>query len=86
MEMAIKSARFANPAIKIGVCSEHGGDPESIHYFQSLGVDYVSCSPSRLSIAQLAAAQAGGLREKGRTHSGSALERLVAGTLISVAS
>jgi len=57
MQMAIRSVRLLNPAIKIGVCGEHGGDPESIHYFQSLGVDYVSCSPSRLRVAQLAAAQ-----------------------------
>jgi pyruvate,orthophosphate dikinase len=58
MEMAINSVRLLNPAIKIGVCGEHGGDPESIHFFQSLGVDYVSCSPARLPIAQLATAQA----------------------------
>ncbi|HEY2858902.1 MAG TPA: putative PEP-binding protein [Terracidiphilus sp.] len=61
MAECLVEARLVNPAIKIGVCGEHGGDPESIHYFQSLGVDYVSCSPSRLPIAQLAAAQAGGL-------------------------
>ncbi len=59
MRMAIDSVRKVNPAIKIGVCGEHGGDPESIHFFHSLGVDYVSCSPSRIRIAQLAAAQAG---------------------------
>jgi pyruvate,orthophosphate dikinase len=57
MQMAIQSVRLLNPAIKIGVCGEHGGDPESIEFFQSLGVDYVSCSPSRLRVAQLAAAQ-----------------------------
>jgi pyruvate,orthophosphate dikinase len=60
MQMAISSVRELNPAIKIGVCGEHGGDPESIQFFQSLGVDYVSCSPSRLRVAQLAAAQASG--------------------------
>lgn len=57
MAMAIRSARSVNPNIKIGVCGEHGGDPESIEFFQSLGVDYVSCSPSRLRVAQLASAQ-----------------------------
>ena len=57
MEMAIRSVREVNPSIKIGVCGEHGGDPESIEYFCSLGVDYVSCSPSRIRVAQLAAAQ-----------------------------
>jgi pyruvate,orthophosphate dikinase len=66
MEMAIKSVRSLNPAIKIGVCGEHGGDPESIHFFQSLGVDYVSCSPARLPVAQLAVAQAGKFLESGR--------------------
>ncbi len=57
MEMAIQSVRRVNPGIKIGICGEHGGDPESIEYFCSLGVDYVSCSPSRLRVAQLASAQ-----------------------------
>ena len=57
MEMAINSVRKVNPKIKIGVCGEHGGDPESIEFFQSLGVDYVSCSPARLRVAQLASAQ-----------------------------
>jgi pyruvate,orthophosphate dikinase len=57
LRMAIESVRAVNPRIKIGVCGEHGGDPESIAFFKTLGVDYVSCSPSRLQIAQLAAAQ-----------------------------
>ena len=57
IQMAIKSVREANPSIKVGVCGEHGGDPESISFFKALGVDYVSCSPSRIRIAQLAAAQ-----------------------------
>ena len=57
MEMAINSVRLVDPTIKIGVCGEHGGDPDSIQFFQSIGVDYVSCSPSRIRIAQLAAAQ-----------------------------
>jgi pyruvate,orthophosphate dikinase len=65
MEMAINSVRQVNPAIKIGVCGEHGGDPESIQFFHSLGVDYVSCSPARLRVAQLAAAQASGISDGG---------------------
>jgi pyruvate, orthophosphate dikinase len=85
MEMAIKSARLANPAIKIGVCGEHGGDPESIEYFQSLGVDYVSCSPARLRIAQLAAAQADVFSE-GQATITHLKEGLAAHTLVSVAS
>jgi pyruvate,orthophosphate dikinase len=58
IEMAIAGVRSVNPMIKIGVCGEHGGDPESIEFFYSLGVDYVSCSPSRLRVAQLASAHA----------------------------
>ena len=58
IQMAVKSVRAENPTIKIGVCGEHGGDPASIQFFKTLELDYVSCSPSRLRIAQLAAAQA----------------------------
>jgi pyruvate,orthophosphate dikinase len=50
--------REARPALKLGVCGEHGGDPESIAFFDGAGLDYVSCSPFRLPIARLAAAQA----------------------------
>ena len=64
MEMAIRSVRAVNPKIKIGVCGEHGGDPESIQFFQSLGVDYVSCSPSRIRVAQEAAARASGIEQE----------------------
>lgn len=56
--MAVKRAREARPGIKIGVCGEHGGDPRSIDFFHSIGVDYVSASPARIPIAQLALAQA----------------------------
>lgn len=58
MEQAISTARAVNPGLEIGVCGEHGGDPRSIDYFDRWGVDYVSCSPPRLPIARLAAAQA----------------------------
>ena len=51
-------AARANPDLQVGVCGEHGGDPESIEVFWSAGVDYVSCSPYRVPIARLAAAQA----------------------------
>ena len=54
---AVLEARAANPKIKIGVCGEHGGDPASIQFFEEIGVDYVSCSPARIPIAQLSAAQ-----------------------------
>ena len=46
------------PDIKLGVCGEHGGDPESIAFFARAGLDYVSCSPYRVPVARLAAAQA----------------------------
>ncbi len=54
---AVLQARAANPKIKIGVCGEHGGDPASIQFFEEIGVDYVSCSPARISVAQLSAAR-----------------------------
>ncbi len=57
MQMAIEQARRANPAIKIGVCGEHGGDPESIEFLLTLELDYVSCSPARIPAAQVAIAQ-----------------------------
>ena len=49
--------RKTNPRLKLGVCGEHGGDPESIALFYDAGLDYVSCSPFRVPIARLAAAQ-----------------------------
>ena len=58
IEMATVKGREANPDLQIGICGEHGGDPASIHYCERLGLDYVSCSPFRLPIARLAAAQA----------------------------
>ncbi len=56
IRLAVRKAREANPDIKIGICGEHGGDPASIAFFEELGVDYVSCSPARLPMAQLSAA------------------------------
>jgi pyruvate,orthophosphate dikinase len=58
MKIAIEKGRTTRPNIKLGICGEHGGDPQSIQLCQTLGLDYVSCSPYRVSIAQLAAAQA----------------------------
>ena len=55
---AVERGRKAKPDIKLGVCGEHGGDPESITFFAEVGLDYVSCSPFRVPIARLAAAQA----------------------------
>ena len=58
MEMAIKLGKNVNPKLHIGICGEHGGDPTSVEFCDSLGLDYVSCSPFRVPIARLAAAQA----------------------------
>jgi pyruvate,orthophosphate dikinase len=55
---AVKRGRATRPDLKLGVCGEHGGDPESIDFFYRVGLDYVSCSPFRVPIARLAAAQA----------------------------
>ena len=56
--MATEKGREKNPKLKIGICGEHGGDPSSIEFFYSVGLDYVSCSPFRVLTARLAAAQA----------------------------
>ena len=56
--MAVEYGRKVNPSIKIGICGEHGGDPDSIYFCRNNGLDYVSCSPYRVPIARLSAAQA----------------------------
>jgi pyruvate,orthophosphate dikinase len=58
MKQAIASGRAARPALKLGICGEHGGEPRSVEFFHQIGLDYVSCSPFRVPIARLAAAQA----------------------------
>ena len=55
---AAERGRVANPDLKLGICGEHGGDPDSIDFFDEAGLDYVSCSPFRVPIARVAAAQA----------------------------
>ncbi|MEC8875426.1 MAG: putative PEP-binding protein, partial [Candidatus Thermoplasmatota archaeon] len=50
--------RGARPNLKVGICGEHGGDPKSVHFCHDVGMDYVSCSPFRVPIARLSAAQA----------------------------
>ncbi len=64
VRLACAKARTANPKIWLGVCGEHGGDPASIDFFQTCGMNYVSCSPFRVPVARLAAAQAA-VRHKG---------------------
>jgi pyruvate,orthophosphate dikinase len=58
MRLAVDEGRAARDGLKCGICGEHGGDPESIDFCQQIGLDYVSCSPFRVPIARLAAAQA----------------------------
>ncbi|RWP42713.1 MAG: pyruvate, phosphate dikinase [Mesorhizobium sp.] len=58
VRMAAEKGRATRPEIKLGICGEHGGDPASIHFCEEIGLDYVSCSPYRVPIARLAAAQA----------------------------
>jgi pyruvate,orthophosphate dikinase len=58
VEMGTRKGRASRPGLKVGVCGEHGGDPSSIHFFEKAGLDYVSCSPYRVPVARLAAAQA----------------------------
>ena len=58
MKMAIELGKPVNPSLHVGICGEHGGDPSSVEFCDSIGLDYVSCSPFRVPIARLAAAQA----------------------------
>ncbi len=56
--MAVNKGRQTRPDLNVGICGEHGGDPQSIAYCNEIGLDYVSCSPFRVPVARLAAAQA----------------------------
>ena len=56
---ASEAGREVNDTLKLGVCGEHGGDPASIHFFDSVGLDYVSCSPFRVPVARLEAGRSG---------------------------
>jgi pyruvate,orthophosphate dikinase len=57
VRLAVEKGRTARPGLHLGVCGEHGGDPESIHFFEEVGLDYVSCSPFRVPVARLEAAR-----------------------------
>ena len=67
VEMAAKKGKEANPNIHLGICGEHGGDPSSVEFCHNVGLDYVSCSPFRVPIARLAAAQAA-IKSKGQSN------------------
>jgi pyruvate,orthophosphate dikinase len=64
VELGITQGRQTKPDLKIGICGEHGGDPKSVEFCHKVGMDYVSCSPFRIPIARLAAAQAAIKAEK----------------------
>ncbi len=66
LEIAVAKGRKTRPDIKLGICGEHGGDPASISFFERIGLDYVSCSPYRVPVARLAAAQAALAAKHGR--------------------
>ena len=63
VKMAAEKGRATRPDIKLGICGEHGGDPSSVEFCHNIGLNYVSCSPFRVPIARLAAAQAA-IKEK----------------------
>jgi pyruvate,orthophosphate dikinase len=58
MQIAVAKGRSTRPDIKLGICGEHGGDPDSVKFCHRIGLSYVSCSPFRVPVARLAAAQA----------------------------
>ena len=58
IRMGVEKGRKVKPQLKVGICGEHGGDPDSVEFCHRIGLDYVSCSPYRVPIARLAAAHA----------------------------
>ncbi|MFJ9115800.1 pyruvate, phosphate dikinase [Streptomyces sp. NPDC102394] len=67
VSLAAKAGRETRPDLKLGVCGEHGGDPESVHFFHEVGLDYVSCSPFRIPVARLEAGRAA-VQSEGSDH------------------
>jgi pyruvate,orthophosphate dikinase len=70
MMITVDWGRRTRPDLKVGICGEHGGDPESVIFCHNVGMDYVSCSPFRVPIARLAAAQAVALEKGAKRESG----------------
>jgi pyruvate, orthophosphate dikinase len=62
IRIAVERGRSMRPGIKLGICGEHGGDPDSVHFFERAGLDYVSCSPFRVPVARLEAGRSALLR------------------------
>ena len=75
VRIGAERGRATRPDLKMGICGEHGGDPASVAFCQEIGLDYVSCSPYRVPIARLAAAQAA-LREAGRSEGPAGTKKL----------
>jgi pyruvate, orthophosphate dikinase len=69
VRIAVEDGRKANPTLKLGVCGEHGGDPDSVHFFHQVGLDYVSCSPFRVPVARLEAGRASVMEAAGGSDS-----------------
>jgi pyruvate,orthophosphate dikinase len=69
VRIAVEEGRAAKPDLKVGVCGEHGGDPDSVHFFHSAGLDYVSCSPFRVPVARLEAGRAAVMETTGGSDS-----------------
>jgi pyruvate,orthophosphate dikinase len=68
VEMATKNGKKSRPDLEVGICGEHGGEPSSVAFCYRIGMDYVSCSPYRVPIARLAAAQAAIADDKGESN------------------
>jgi pyruvate,orthophosphate dikinase len=66
VKMAAEEGRRTRPGLKLGVCGEHGGDPDSVHFFHEVGLDYVSCSPFRVPVARLEAGRAAAAEKEGQ--------------------
>jgi pyruvate, orthophosphate dikinase len=69
IKIAVEEGRAARPELELGVCGEHGGDPDSVHFFHGVGLDYVSCSPFRVPVARLEAGRAAVADAEGRSDS-----------------
>src|SRR6185503_4138932 len=74
MQIAIEKGRKTRPEIKLGICGEHGGDPDSVKFCHRIGLTYVSCSPFRVPVARLAAAQAA-IEDKRKAKAGAKKKR-----------
>ncbi|CEP68211.1 Pyruvate/Phosphoenolpyruvate kinase-like domain [Moorella glycerini] len=66
MKMAVELGRSTNPKLEVGICGEYGGEPSSVEFCHQIGLNYVSCSPFRVPVARLAAAQAALKEKKGQ--------------------